>query len=663
MIICAAAIEPSPIPGRLTTGTHGAVTRDALDMRERLQKADALQSSGKIDEAVTEMLAVAALYVARSVPNKALAVLRTAVRLRPEDPDVRISYGEVLQQQRMNEDAAREFLTACRLYEGAGKYGEWIDVMRMLLSIDPDNLTGRLQLAEAQSRAARYEEAARTLRELAEMLRKRGATEDWEKVAERLVHHEAGDVSIAHELALHYVRSGRHAEALAKLIVCYESVPGDAEMLDLIIETLESLGQREKAAIICRELVRTFRRTGLDVEANRALLRLHALAPDDAEARAYVGVLKPAMAIDTVIELEVGTTVPARRSSTTVKAIPLGATVQPGARRPSAPTAAAVRSTAPAAAPFPFPTVAPPSVAVTPRPKPNPTQTTVDLPPTVPLDALPPSAPRVQSPRGAAATVSPSMARGSSPVAIAAARGSGALAGVTLDATERALTLPSAMPLPAQHAGRVQSPSPDARRPPVSLQVGEPIELTAVAAQPHWEPAQPASNYALATPLPALEALAATLAETPSRPDSHWSEDEEDEAGFEVEERTLVEAAQHTPSAPLPPALAMPRPAAPLLEPMRTSEPPATPAAAEPSPARDRGGVLPRPRLARRVGTMTELPSTVRDVSKDIGTLEFFIERGFYESAVALYDALLKRHPNNAELQSYRARIDRMARG
>ncbi len=629
-------------------------------MRERLQKADALQAAGKIDEAVTEMLAVAALYVARSVPNKALAVLRTAVRLRPANPDVRISYGEVLHQQRMNEDAAREYLTACQLYESAGQYGEWLDVMRTLLAIDANNLTGRLQLAEALSRAARYEEAAATLRELAEMLRKRGAIEDWEKVAERLVHHEAGDVSTAHELALHYVRSGRHADALAKLIVCYESVPGDAEMLELIIDTLESLGQREKAAIICRELVRTFRRTGLEVEANRALLRLHALAPDDAEARAYVGVLKPAVAADTVIELEVGTTVPLRRPSTTAVQIPATLPVQPAARpsqpalraaqapqqapqqaqRPAqapqqaprpvqaTPIAQTARATTPAVAPFPFPTVAPPPVPTASRPVfGQTTQTTVDLPPTVPLDALPPSAPRVQSPRATVPSGPPAAARTSAPAPVPAP-----------------VTAPAA-------PGRTQ--------PPVSLQVTAPIEL---APLPHvrWEQTPTKSSYGLSTPMPALEALAATLAETPS---PQWNDDDDDEAGFDVEERTLVEDVSHTPAAPQPPAFSMPRPEAPMLNPVRTPAPPTMPADADASGIHARAGVLPRPRLARRVGTMTELPSTVRDMSKDIGTLDFFIERGFYESAVALYDALLKRHPGNAELLSYRARIDRMSRG
>ena len=50
-------------------------------------------------------------------------------------------------------------------------------------------------------------------------------------------------------------------------------------------------------------------------------------------------------------------------------------------------------------------------------------------------------------------------------------------------------------------------------------------------------------------------------------------------------------------------------------------------------------------------------------MSKDLSTLDFFIERGFYDSAVALLEELQRRHPTSAHLLSYRQRIDRMQQG
>lgn len=278
----------------------GAIT----DVRVRLQRADEARASGRIGDAVQEMLAAAALYTQRAAPVKAVAVLREAVRLAPSSAEVRVRYGETLTQLRMLEDAAREYATACSLFEAEGRLGEWLGVLQRLVELDSDNLHGRIQLAEALSRAGKTAEAADAFRQLADILLQRGELADWELVGERLLQHAPEDTGLAHELALHYVRAGRHAYALPKLILCYEAVPGDAELLELIIDTLESLGQREKAAVICRQLLATYRRSGLTEEGERTLERLYYLDPDDAEARTYMGVLEPAVEGGTVIEFE-----------------------------------------------------------------------------------------------------------------------------------------------------------------------------------------------------------------------------------------------------------------------------------------------------------------------------------------------------------------------
>ena len=159
--------------------------------------------------------------------------------------------------------------------------------------------------------------------------------------------------------------------------------------------------------------------------------------------------------------------------------------------------------------------------------------------------------------------------------------------------------------------------------------------------------------------VPALEALASSLddAEDDDDEEEVRHDNEDEEAGFDIEERTLVDGNKELPQGVAPltsgvPDFVMPAGGAP-------SAPHATPAPAMTS-TRRRSNSLPRPRLARRPGTVSELPTTLRDISKDINTLDFFIERGFYESAVALWDALQKRHPDSAELRAYRSRIERM---
>ncbi len=249
---------------------------------------------------------------------------------------------------------------------------------------------------------------------------------------------------------------------------------------------------------------------------------------------------------------------------------------------------------------------------------------------------------------------------------------------------------PVAKGAPAQTVGRITDPSEavtarpvaprpnlGGQRPAAGLDQAAPAPAPAPArAEPasvHRVPPATATATGRATAVPALDALASTLGHDDDDDGEDWPGD--DEAGFEIEDRTLVEAAVPDEHAVATAA----RAPAPLLH-MATGAPPPMPvggpaqspsaahAAMAPSAAqpvvsaRQRSNSLPRPRLARRVGTVSELPTAVRDMTKDINTLEFFIERGFYDSAVALLDELCKRHPDSAQLRAYRSRIERMPR-
>jgi hypothetical protein len=71
---------------------------------------------------------------------------------------------------------------------------------------------------------------------------------------------------------------------------------------------------------------------------------------------------------------------------------------------------------------------------------------------------------------------------------------------------------------------------------------------------------------------------------------------------------------------------------------------------------RRRTSNLPRPRLSRN--TAGELPATGRPLEGDLETLDFFIERGFYESAVAMVSELERRFPGHDAIGARRARIE-----
>lgn len=593
------------------------------DVRVRLQRADEARAAGRNAEAVAEMLAAAGLYTQRAAPVKAVAVLREAVRLAPSDPEVRVRYGETLSQLRMLEDAAREYATACSLYESAGQIGEWLGVLQRLVELDSDNLHGRLQLAEALSRAGKVGEAAAAFRQLADILQQRNELADWELVAERLLLHDSADTALAHELALYYVRAGRHAYALPKLILCYEAVPGDAELLELIIDTLESLGQREKAAVICRQLLATYRKTGLVEEGERTLERLYYLDPEDAEARTYMGVLEPAVEGGTVIEFEPDWSPPPPGSSSHRRSESSGF---PAARRP----AGRGKHESVGLAPLP---------PLRPQSGPN---------------ALPPvdhSAPLAGPGRSEIFNAAgPGQSLGFAPIH-QASRSLGFGPGASLGFG----------PAPSDDDLDFRGGETPGQRAAQPSRGGAPVAKPANPAAAAVAPQRPAGPRALlddAAPtlesrIPALQTAADDDEDFGATSADHTVLADPSLLGFELPEL-----------APLPPAARPAAPAGAVSAPTAPSASAVAPSALQPAvtAASKRPDSLPRPRLARRAGTMTELPTTARDMSKDLSTLDFFVERGYRDSAVALLDELEKRYPDSHQLRIYRARIERLQR-
>ncbi len=623
--------------------TVAILKEDPHDVRARLQVIELLQEEGRTDEAVEEMLRVAANYARRGVPIKAVAVMRTAVKLRPERADVRMSYAEVFEKLRMVEDAAREYRAAWDLYIAQSDLHGAIDALGKLLGLDPAFVPGHVVFAEALGRAGRVEQAAAAFRRLADHLLSVGATEDWERVAERAVFFDPRDATLAHDLALHYVRTGRHAAALSKLIVCYEVEPDGGELVELIVEVLDSLGQRERAAKLLRMQVARYRRDGLSAEVERGLIRLHSLDPDDAEAKDAAGATGGSMAADTILELQADAPLPPSVASLPRRARPA---------RPIDDDEIGFGDSLPQS------------------------NSGSGLPPPVPDDDEAPPIPDDGNDLDALAfdvfDGRPTM------------RGAAAFEsqGFPVDA-EPAMVMasppaPSPPPVSEHKPKRVEFSSTAPERPSLRRTISRPT-LTRSAAVPlpvsqaettdidHTAPllAVPPSSAASRLPSTGLSPL----------PPRIGDDDEEPAFGQDASEPTSIDervlqairglgvssAAARTPASEVASAAPIVGSGftSALYQPPEPSDPDSERSSRPLLNARRRSNNLPRPKLVR--ASVAPDPSQ-RNVSNDLKTLDFFIDRGFYESAVALCAELEKRHPQSEELLLRRNKIAAMAR-
>jgi tetratricopeptide (TPR) repeat protein len=599
--------------------TVALIRDDPHDVRARLSVIELLQDEGRTDEAVEEMMRVAAVYARRGVPIKAVAVMRTAVKLRPERADVRMAYGEVFEKLKMVDDAAREFRAAWDLYLVQNDVGNGLEALGHLLGLDPDFVPGHVVFAEALGRAGRNQQAARVFRSLAEHLMSRGAAADWEKVAERAVFFDPSDVTLAHDLALHYARTNRHAAALGKLIVCYEVEPNDGELIELIVGVLDALGQPERAASLMRMQLGRYRRAGLLKAAEAALERLSELDPDEPEARAAIGADGGAVAAGAFIELKAEA-----RPATAAKPAAVADDDEIGFGNG----------------------VLPPMVSSSREPP------MVVLDEDDEIEMLP--------------IESVSYGRADGRVTFES-QGFAADATDSQDVTtSRPQQATSPRPAAPKHeAFSNTAPERPSLRRSVSRPTLSPISI--------GTPANGVDDLDATAPLiPIPEGAAPRLPERRSMPRSGVVVDQSAdlEVGFDRDEPdhtmidpSVVDAVRSLSVAPsvvaavrslsVAPSLLAPNVGAqPEVDLLRASRPLLN--------ARRRSNNLPRPKLVRGPSGATDAGGP--SVSNDLKTLDFFIDRGFYESAVALCAELEKRHPNSEELRVRRNRIAAMAR-
>ncbi|MCO4760021.1 MAG: tetratricopeptide repeat protein [Myxococcales bacterium] len=736
---------------RMFSNTMAVIKEDPHDVKARLTMVELLQEDERVEDSVGELLRVASVYTRRGVPIKAVAVLRQAVKLQPARPDVRMAYGEVFASLRMIEDAAREYREAYELYKQAGNLSAMLDALSGVTRLDPGNLHANLMLAESLSRAGRNKQAAVVFARLAEHLLEQGATADWEQVAERAVFHNPANVTLAHDLALHYVRSAKYGAALSKLIVCYEREPNDAELLELIVETLEYLGVRDRAATLTRRLVRRYRRGGLMAEAERALERLYGLDPDDEEAKAAMGALAPAVAPETVIELEQheipkmpvedidedgeigfgGDFIDELMAESAAPELPAEAiddapalpddafSAEPDAEEEDETMLLDVISIDEPAVPAARPAkrqVSAPRPAVRPSGSSRPSGRQPAARPAQRPDKRQASAPRpaVRQPAAPRPTLRKSAAK-------EAARPQSSPRPAVRQAPRPAAAQPSSRPSRA-NVKRGKAPPPAARVQPKASPSRQVVAAQPAPAQ-RVQPRSTVSRQVVAAqPAPARpvvrKAPVARARLTATGPDIAGRRGRLSNARISgARNRFASQASDATEMLAVPPdASGTGLPAASRTNPEPAKVAPPTPSelhaaardfdseigfdggaeatvfdpglldqlkaldngeAPKPAPsqqpaapaphrttltAKRRSNSLPRPRLTRARFGGHEQPARARGVSNDLKTLDFFIERGFYESAVALVDELAKRHPNSEELRVRRQRIAQMNR-
>ena len=258
---------------------------DPSDIRTKLKVADLLFRLGEKDRATATFEEVARFYSTQGFLLKAVAVYKQVQKLKPDDVDTHQALAALYQQIGLVSDAISQFRQAIALQEKAGLTLDRMKTAQRMLELDPDNARLRVALAEDFSREGMIEEAVHEFRAAGDILKRGGFDEEYMVVAERLLYHQPDDYEISKLLAAHYISRKDGLKALARLQVCFTHTPNDPEVLDLLAQVFEFLGQPQKAVAVLKSLAREYDRTGLIRDRDDVYRRVLKMSAEDREAR------------------------------------------------------------------------------------------------------------------------------------------------------------------------------------------------------------------------------------------------------------------------------------------------------------------------------------------------------------------------------------------
>jgi tetratricopeptide (TPR) repeat protein len=276
---------------------------DPSDIRTKLKVADLLFRLGEKDLATSTFEEVAQFYASQGFLLKAVAVYKQVQKLKPDDVEVHQALAALYQQIGLVGDAVAQYRESIALLGRTGRTLDRLKTAQKMLELDPENSKLRIELAEDFSKEGMIEEAVHEFRSAYEGLRRNGLDEEAVIIAERLLYHQPDDWEVSKAVAAHYIVLKDGLRALSRLQACYRARPNDPEVLELLGQVFEFLGQPQKAAAVLKALARQYDRTGLIRDRDEIYQRVLRLVPEDrsaAEALRYT----PAAAVHSGEELE-----------------------------------------------------------------------------------------------------------------------------------------------------------------------------------------------------------------------------------------------------------------------------------------------------------------------------------------------------------------------
>jgi tetratricopeptide (TPR) repeat protein len=268
---------------------QNAVKEDPKDTRTWLRMAEVCVRLGQHDKATEVYQKTVDLYVEQGFFQRAVAVYKNIIKLSPDFVEARVKLAEVFHQLGLLSDAVQQLEQAATLYQKANRPTEAIGALKQIIDLNPEQPGPRIRYAELAAQAGAIKEAVEGFTEAANLVKAQGRTDEFLRVAERILHYEPDNHEVALEAAAKYLEINNARAALSRLKGVFEAKQRDPGVLELLARAFEQLGQSHKTLPVLKELARVYAETGRLSERNQAAQRALSMDPNDAEMLELLG--------------------------------------------------------------------------------------------------------------------------------------------------------------------------------------------------------------------------------------------------------------------------------------------------------------------------------------------------------------------------------------
>jgi len=205
------------------------------DMRVKQKIAELLYKLGRIDEAMTHLMAIVDFFEKGEFILKAIKASKNILKIRPELIDYNIKLGALYLKIGMINESANQYRIAITQYAHAGDITNTLKYSKILVKIDPSN-DNKIKLAEIYQTAGMATEAMGLYKELAKEARQK---KDYEKLLhyyDLLLPHDSKNIALIKDVCILNLRNQRPDSAI-RILEQYSQTT-NPEFKDLIQKAL-----------------------------------------------------------------------------------------------------------------------------------------------------------------------------------------------------------------------------------------------------------------------------------------------------------------------------------------------------------------------------------------------------------------------------------------